>query len=224
MGELLADGTTRGEFERRPASGPFRVRRSGESVEYRDRVGGEVSLGGERGVVPATTRIDENRVGSMVFHPEPDRLGGRAAADAHDGPVVMYTGDLALLHDLGALYSAVRTGLQLTVVCVDNDGGGIFSMLPIASRGDEVDFETLFRTRHGLDLAALGGTGGVTVTEVATAAALQEAIVSSTQVDAGADVSTQVDGSLDLLLVRVDRDADIAQRRAVTDAVRAAVT
>ncbi len=145
-------------------------------------------------------------------------------ASRHDGPVVMYTGDLALLPDLGALYSAVRTGLQLTVVCVDNDGGGIFAMLPIASRGDEVDFETLFRTRHGLDLAALGGTGGVTVTEVATAAALQEAIVSSTQVDAGADVSTQVDGSLDLLLVRVDRDADIAQRRAVTDAVRAAVT
>lgn len=145
-------------------------------------------------------------------------------ATRHDGPVVLYTGDIALLHDLGALYGAHRVGVHLTVVCVDNDGGGIFSMLPIASRGDEVDFETLFRTPHGIDLATLGGTGGVSVTEVTTAADLRRAIVASTAVDATADVSTSVDGSLDVILVRVDRDADVAQRRAVTEAVGAAVT
>ena len=56
-------------------------------------------------------------------------------ASQHDGPVVLYIGDIALLHDLGALFGAVRSGLHLTVVCVDNNGGGIFSSLPIASRG-----------------------------------------------------------------------------------------
>ncbi|MEZ5165456.1 MAG: thiamine pyrophosphate-dependent enzyme [Acidimicrobiales bacterium] len=57
-------------------------------------------------------------------------------AARHPGPVVLATGDLALLHDLGALFAARRAGLHVTVVCVDNDGRGIFSMLPIADRGD----------------------------------------------------------------------------------------
>ncbi|MEM7142786.1 MAG: 2-succinyl-5-enolpyruvyl-6-hydroxy-3-cyclohexene-1-carboxylic-acid synthase [Actinomycetota bacterium] len=136
-------------------------------------------------------------------------------ASRHDGPVVLYTGDLALLHDLGALYGAVRAGVHLTIVCVDNDGGGIFSMLPIAGRGADVDFETLFRTPHGIDLAELGGTGGVTVTEVSTEADLRAAIASSTGT---------TEPGVDVVLVRVDRDADVAQRRAITEAVRAGVS
>ena len=43
-------------------------------------------------------------------------------ASQHDGPVVLFIGDIALLHDLGALFGAARSGLHLTVVCVDNNG------------------------------------------------------------------------------------------------------
>ena len=136
-------------------------------------------------------------------------------ASRHDGPVVLYTGDLALLHDLGALFGAARAGLRLTVVCVDNDGGGIFSMLPIAERGADVDFETLFRTPHGLDLAGFSGIGGVTVHTVATADAFREQLTVS--------VATTTPG-IDVLLVPVDRDADVAHRRAITAAVRTALT
>lgn len=135
-------------------------------------------------------------------------------ASRHEGPVVLYTGDVALLHDLGALFSATRAGLHLTVVCVDNDGGGIFSMLPVAARGDEVDFETLFRTPHGLDLAGFAGVGGVRVTAIASAEQLQTELAAST---------TRAEPGIDLLLVTVDRDADVDQRRAITAAVGAAV-
>lgn len=136
-------------------------------------------------------------------------------ASRHDGPVVLYTGDLALLHDLGALFGAARAGLRLTVVCVDNDGGGIFSMLPIADRGAEVDFETLFRTPHGLDLAGFSGIGGVTVHTVEAVDAFREQLTES--------VASTTPG-IDILLVPVDRDADVAHRRAITAAVRTALT
>jgi 2-succinyl-5-enolpyruvyl-6-hydroxy-3-cyclohexene-1-carboxylate synthase len=135
-------------------------------------------------------------------------------ASRHDGPVVLYTGDIALLHDLGALFSALRAGLHLTVVCVDNDGGGIFSMLPVAQRGDEVDFETLFRTPHGLDFNGFSGIGGVVVSPIVSDEELRRALARST---------ASVEPGIDVLLVPVDRDADVAQRRAIGSAVAAAV-
>jgi 2-succinyl-5-enolpyruvyl-6-hydroxy-3-cyclohexene-1-carboxylate synthase len=53
------------------------------------------------------------------------------AADGR-GEVVLLIGDVALAHDLGGLLAARRTGLKLTVVLVDNAGGGIFDFLAVA--------------------------------------------------------------------------------------------
>ena len=136
-------------------------------------------------------------------------------ASQHDGPVVLYIGDIALLHDLGALFGVARSGLHLTVVCVDNNGGGIFSSLAIASRGDEVDFETLFRTPHGLNLAGFDGVGGVRISEVTSAAEFAEALRSACE--------SETPG-VDLLLIEVDPDIDLAQHRAITSAVKDAVS
>ncbi len=133
----------------------------------------------------------------------------------HDGPVVLYIGDIALLHDLGALFGVARSGLHLTVVCVDNNGGGIFSSLPIASRGDEVDFETLFRTPHGLNLAGFDGVGGVRISEVTSASEFAEALRSACE--------SETPG-VDLLLIDVDPDADLAQHQAIANAVKDAVS
>ncbi len=136
-------------------------------------------------------------------------------ASQHEGPVVLFIGDIALLHDLGALFGAARCGLHLTVVCVDNNGGGIFSSLPIASRGDEVDFETLFRTPHGLDLAGFGGVGGVRVSEVSSVSDFAEVLRSACESDTP---------GVDVVLVAVDPDADLAQHRAIAGAVKDAVS
>jgi 2-succinyl-5-enolpyruvyl-6-hydroxy-3-cyclohexene-1-carboxylate synthase len=74
------------------------------------------------------------------------------AAAAGRGPVVLVVGDLSFLHDLGGLQAAALHRLDLVVVLLNNDGGGIFSFLPQAAL-DAPRFERLFATPHGLDIA-----------------------------------------------------------------------
>ena len=76
-----------------------------------------------------------------------------------DGEVVVLAGDLSTLHDLTGLAAAARLGLGVTVVVVNNDGGGIFHFLPQAQLPEET-FERHFATPHGLDfVAAATGLG-----------------------------------------------------------------
>jgi 2-succinyl-5-enolpyruvyl-6-hydroxy-3-cyclohexene-1-carboxylate synthase len=49
------------------------------------------------------------------------------------------------------LLAARRTGLSITIVLVNNDGGGIFHFLPVAGERDA--FEEHVATPHGLDFA-----------------------------------------------------------------------
>ena len=137
---------------------------------------------------------------------------GIAAADP-SATVALYTGDLALLHDLSGLAAADRLGLHLTAVCVDNDGGEIFSLLPVADRIAPQDFERLFRTPHRVDLCGLDGFAGIRAARVSTSTGLRSAV--------SAAASTRAPG-VDLLVVDIDRDDDVAQRRALTAAAQQA--
>jgi 2-succinyl-5-enolpyruvyl-6-hydroxy-3-cyclohexene-1-carboxylate synthase len=71
------------------------------------------------------------------------------ASAATGGPVVLVIGDISFYHDMNGLLAARHHELDLLVVLLNNDGGGIFSFLPQASHGRH--FETLFGTPHGLD-------------------------------------------------------------------------
>ncbi len=74
-----------------------------------------------------------------------------AGAGAHpDDAVILITGDIAFLHDLNGLLAANTPGAEATIVCLNNDGGGIFEQLPIA---DHSAFDDWFRMPHGLDFA-----------------------------------------------------------------------
>ncbi len=58
-------------------------------------------------------------------------------------------GDVALLHDLGSVLDAIRHDASFTIIVVNNDGGGIFEMLPVRHRIDDDEFDASFRTSHG---------------------------------------------------------------------------
>lgn len=70
-------------------------------------------------------------------------------------PTAVLIGDVALLHDSSSLVALANRGLDVRIVVIDNDGGGIFSFLPQAATLDSSRFETLFATPHGTDLELL---------------------------------------------------------------------
>jgi 2-succinyl-5-enolpyruvyl-6-hydroxy-3-cyclohexene-1-carboxylate synthase len=100
------------------------------------------------------------------------RALGRRRVGAEPG--VALVGDLAFVHDSNALVALATRGVDLRVVVVDNDGGGIFSFLPQAERLDPDRFEALFGTPLGSDVAALTRAHGVPAATVDSASELTE--------------------------------------------------
>lgn len=74
------------------------------------------------------------------------------ASVGSDTPLLLVIGDLAFLHDLGGLRLAAALRRPLAILLLNNDGGGIFSHLPIAEH--RAIFDPLFGTPHGADLAS----------------------------------------------------------------------
>lgn len=79
-------------------------------------------------------------------------------------PTVLVTGDLALLHDTNGFLLARELRGSLTVVLMNNDGGGIFEHLPVSQF--EPPFERFFGTPQSIDFAKLCATYGVGHTRV----------------------------------------------------------
>ena len=157
--------------------------------------------------------IFSNRGASGIDGMVSSALGVAAASGS---PVVLLLGDLSLLHDLSGVLAAVRLGLPLVTVVVDNDGGGIFSFLPIAEQGDEVRFREVFHTPHGADMSALLSGLGVAHAAVDTPEELLD------EVGAGLARSgpTVIEVALDAAeSVARHREVDAAVRRAVTAAL-----
>jgi len=106
-----------------------------------------------------------------------DGVVSTALGVALDGtPAVALVGDIAFVHDGGALTALTRRAADLRIVVVDNDGGGIFSFLPQASQLPAERFEQLFGTPHGTDVIALARAHGLEAMTVTTAVELSERI------------------------------------------------
>ncbi len=80
-------------------------------------------------------------------------------AHAAELPAVLLTGDLALLHDTNGFLLRPKFRGSLTVVLINNRGGGIFEHLPIAQF--ETAFEEYFATPQEADFGKLCGAYGV---------------------------------------------------------------
>lgn len=68
-----------------------------------------------------------------------------------DKPLVAILGDITFYHDMNGLLAVHRCGVAITIVLINNDGGGIFNRLPI--RDYEPEFTEYFITPHGLDFS-----------------------------------------------------------------------
>jgi 2-succinyl-5-enolpyruvyl-6-hydroxy-3-cyclohexene-1-carboxylate synthase len=157
-----------------------------------------------------------------VLDPPPRALANRGAngidgtistaygvAAATEGPTYLLIGDVALAHDVGGLLAGRRLGTPLTIVLVDNAGGGIFDFLPVSTQGAEYEEHVL--TPTGL--------------EARRAAALYDAdyraIEDLDQLRA-ALAAPAADGTT-LLHLRTERAANVALHRRIWDAVSEAL-
>ncbi|WP_036726211.1 2-succinyl-5-enolpyruvyl-6-hydroxy-3-cyclohexene-1-carboxylic-acid synthase [Patulibacter minatonensis] len=129
-----------------------------------------------------------------------------------DGEVVVLLGDVALQHDAGSLLAAGRSGADLTVVLVDNDGGGIFHFLPVGERADP-DVERHVMTPTGLDVPAIVAAAGGVLHEVPRRADLVPALRAAS-----------AHRGLSVLLVRTDRAENRALHRRLGEAVSDAMS
>ncbi|MDH6102919.1 2-succinyl-5-enolpyruvyl-6-hydroxy-3-cyclohexene-1-carboxylic-acid synthase, partial [Chrysosporum ovalisporum ANA283AFssAo] len=77
----------------------------------------------------------------------------------HQQSTVMLTGDLALLHDTNGFLMKNKFVGHLTIILINNNGGGIFEMLPIAKF--DPPFEEFFATSQDIDFALLCATYNV---------------------------------------------------------------
>ena len=76
-------------------------------------------------------------------------------------PTAVLIGDVAFLHDSTALIALRERPIDLTIIVIDNDGGGIFSFLPQHDVLSTADYEFLFGTPHGTDLSTLCDAHGI---------------------------------------------------------------
>jgi len=93
-------------------------------------------------------RIMGNRGASGIDGVVSSALGASAGAGPNE-PTVLVLGDLSFFHDLNGLLAARLYQLDLIIVLINNDGGGIFSFLPQAAYPEH--FEQLYGTPTGLD-------------------------------------------------------------------------
>ena len=119
---------------------------------------------------------------------------------AHGGrPSVLLTGDLSFLHDTNGLLLRPALRGSLTIVLIDNRGGGIFEHLPVAQY--DPPFERYFATPQDVDFAALCAAHGVEFVAVESWAQFTGLI------------ETLPERGVRVLALRTDRKRDAARRK-----------
>jgi 2-succinyl-5-enolpyruvyl-6-hydroxy-3-cyclohexene-1-carboxylate synthase len=150
-------------------------------------------------------RVLSNRGANGIDGTVSSALGVAAASQR---PVVLLIGDVALAHDIGGLLAVRRLHLSLTIVLLNNNGGGIFHFLPVAGEPDA--FEDHVATPHDLDFAHACAFYGCEYERPAQIDELQAAIERSI----AANRATIIE-------VRTDREQNLALHRRVAESVQA---
>jgi 2-succinyl-5-enolpyruvyl-6-hydroxy-3-cyclohexene-1-carboxylate synthase len=155
---------------------------------------------------PKRVRVLANRGVNGIDGLISSAMGAAAAGEA---PVLLVTGDLSFHHDLNGLWPARQGGPGATVVILNDDGGGIFSLLPIARHADV--FERYFATPHGLDFSHAAKLYGLPFSRPATAEEVRHRVARSVP-----------EARTEILEIRCSREAGRSVHQAIwSDVIRA---
>jgi 2-succinyl-5-enolpyruvyl-6-hydroxy-3-cyclohexene-1-carboxylate synthase len=112
---------------------------------------GDVTVLANRGVAGIDGTVS-TAVGAALAH----------GADRPGAPAYALLGDLTLLHDTtGLVIGPDEPRPDLTIVVLNDGGGGIFGLLEQGGPEHAASFERIFGTPHRVDLAALAAATGV---------------------------------------------------------------
>jgi 2-succinyl-5-enolpyruvyl-6-hydroxy-3-cyclohexene-1-carboxylate synthase len=122
-------------------------------------------------------------------------------AHGNEKSAVLLTGDLALLHDANGFLIRPKLRGSLTIVLINNEGGGIFEHLPVAQFNPP--FEDFFATPQQVDF-----------TKLCAAHRVEHCVVADWAQFAGL-VATLPASGVRVLEIRTDRKRDAAARKAL---------
>lgn len=123
-----------------------------------------------------------------------------------DRPLAAIVGDITFYHDMNGLLAVHRCGVPVTILLLNNNGGGIFHRLPI--RDYDPAFTEYFLTPHGLDFSHAAKLYGLDYIRADARADFRQAFGEAL----GSGRSTVVE-------VHTDARADLARRNAVVQKV-----
>jgi 2-succinyl-5-enolpyruvyl-6-hydroxy-3-cyclohexene-1-carboxylate synthase len=89
-------------------------------------------------------------------------------------PTFLLIGDIAFLHDVGSLQLLENITTPLMIVLLNNQGGGIFSFLPVSKKGDV--FDTYFTTPHTHSFSSLASGFALSYQKMTTVDSFRKAI------------------------------------------------
>ncbi|HEY9863332.1 MAG TPA: 2-succinyl-5-enolpyruvyl-6-hydroxy-3-cyclohexene-1-carboxylic-acid synthase, partial [Candidatus Obscuribacterales bacterium] len=90
----------------------------------------------------------------------------------HQQSSILLTGDLALLHDTNGFLIRNKFIGHLTIILINNNGGGIFEMLPISQF--DPPFEEYFTTPQNINFAQLSATYNINYEQIQSWKQLQQ--------------------------------------------------
>lgn len=124
-------------------------------------------------------------------------------------PTALLIGDIAMMHDINGLINITNRAIDLRIVIIDNNGGGIFSFLAQSSSLANDQFEMLFGTPHNTDFVALLAGHRV------------ECVVAETKAQFDAAIARS---GLNAVLVRTQRESNVVEHARLNAAVVNALT
>ncbi|MCU0425405.1 MAG: 2-succinyl-5-enolpyruvyl-6-hydroxy-3-cyclohexene-1-carboxylic-acid synthase [Candidatus Kapabacteria bacterium] len=126
-------------------------------------------------------------------------------------PVTLMIGDLALIHDTNSLLLAAKNKTPLIIIAINNNGGGIFSFLPVASDNAGLStqaFERFWGTPHGVSFKALAEFADIRYEAPTTTQDFETSYKQALERSLGESSST-------LIEIRTDRTANVQEHKAL---------